>query len=115
MLKFTAAQMHAISESRVDDFSHRLLAQMRTFFPEARVMTDEQGHAFIRRGFEHAAAYGIFSERDVARYVGLMLVWGEDFDKISLDPWIRSTLMDVELDPGYKLELLYDHAAREER
>jgi hypothetical protein len=113
VLKFTAAQMQTFSETQVDRFVRRTLTRLREFFPETRKMSDEEGHAFVRQGIEQAATYDIISEKDVSRYVGLMVVWGRDFDRAApTDSWVASTLRNDTLDPGYKLELLYDHAAR---
>ena len=55
--------------------------------------------ALIRRGIERAQGHGIASERDVCVFLGLMLTFGEDFDKAL--PWARAIVRDRDLIDGH--------------
>jgi hypothetical protein len=113
MLKIKSSQIEALSRLQLDSFMDRVLTRLRKSFPKARTISDNDGYELIQQGIERAAAYDIISERDVAKYVGLMLLWGREFDSVHTDSWVVSILRNPTLDPGYKLDLLYDHAAQE--
>jgi hypothetical protein len=65
----------------------------------------------IRYGIARAASYRIKAQRDVARYVDLMIVFGSDFDCDPRLPWSSSILNDPDLrSPRRKILELHEAA-----
>lgn len=70
----------------------------------------------VRRGIRQSSTYGITSQRDVCRYVDLMVVFGNDFDHDPQLPWASRILNDAFYrDPTTKTEALHDEAMRQRR
>jgi hypothetical protein len=104
--------MEALAQSQTERFELKIVSRLRQFFPDCRNMNEAEGRELVRYGIERAAVYDIVSERDVAKYIGLLVVWGRDFEQSASDPWVISTLADITLDPSYRVALLCEHAAR---
>ena len=46
----------------------------------------------VHYGIQRAAAYGLKAKRDVCKYIDVMIVLGNDFDKDIRLPWVSSIL-----------------------
>jgi hypothetical protein len=60
-----------------------------------------------------AGDYGVRKEYDVVRYIDLMFVLAEDFDKSRDWAWAGRILGDEALGPTTKMDRLYERAQKE--
>lgn len=114
MLRVKARQVDTFSVRRVDEFEQRTVQRLREFFPSFSALEDVEALSVVRQGIHRAEKYGFTTERDVAKYIGLMVIWGVDFDEIAPDSWLVSILSNRFVEPSERLALLYEHALREE-
>ncbi len=85
---------------------------LRKFFPEnCRKLGDVGLLETIRLGVERAASYQISSERDVCKYIDLMLALGPDFDRDPKLPRVARLLGNTSLDSsGARIDEVFDVA-----
>ena len=97
-------------------FEDRLVTHIKKVFPqESQSLGEPQVRETIQYGTQRAAAHRIVSERDVCKYIDLMLVYGRDFDKDSNLPWAQSILQNQAIrNPSSKIERLYKAAKKQE-
>lgn len=96
MLRIKSAQVAVLGRTFVDDFVERMVIHLGTYFPRPCGALGPDGlRAFIRRGVERAQGHGVASERDVCVFLGLMLTFGEDFDRAL--PWAREIVADRDI------------------
>src|ERR1700681_3763804 len=103
-----SAQMDAFSENASQAFEDRMMAHLNRCFPDQCGAMQEAGvRETIRYGIEQAADHGITAQRDVCKYIDLMVVFGRDFDRDPAVPWASSILNDRALiDPTVRTETL---------
>lgn len=108
MLTIRKEQMAVFRGPAVKAFEERMVAHLGRCFPkQCRALSEPELRETIQYGIKAAAKYGIIIERDVCRYIDLMVVLGRDFDRDPKLPWASSILNNRALkDPGYKLERL---------
>lgn len=108
----SAAHMEAFSQQQKQRFEDEMAAYLREKYPvEARKLGDPLLREMIRDGAESAKSYDITAERDVARYVELMLVISPSFDDSDETPWAYPILHDNRLTGSKKIRALYEHLA----
>jgi hypothetical protein len=97
-------------------FEDRMLAHLKKVFPEQfESFGDPQLRETIQYGTQRAAAYHITSERDVCKYIDLMILYGRDFDKDPNLPWAQSVLRNQAIrNPSSKIERLFKAATKRE-
>jgi hypothetical protein len=97
-------------------FEDRTIAHLKRVFPEqSESLGEPKLRETIEYGAERAAAYRIISERDVCKYIDLMILYGRDFDKDPSLPWARSILQNQAIkNPSSKVERLYKAAKKQE-
>jgi hypothetical protein len=97
-------------------FEDRVLAHLKKVFPEqSESLGEPKLRETIQYGTQRAAAYRITSERDVCKYIDLMVVCGRDFDKDPAHPWAQSILQNESIrNPSSKIERLYKAAKKQE-
>jgi hypothetical protein len=97
-------------------FEDRLVTHIKKVFPqESQSLGEPQVRETIQYGTQRAAAHRIVSERDVCKYIDLMLLYGRDFDKDSNLPWAQSILQNQAIrNPSSKIERLYKAAKKQE-
>jgi hypothetical protein len=101
--------MEAYREAAMRDFETRMVAHMGRFFPElAQAAGPPQLRELVRLGIERARPYGIVVERDVCKFVDLMLVLGPRFDEELA--WARAILLQTERGPWRRLDEIFDRA-----
>jgi hypothetical protein len=95
-------------------FEDRAIAHLKKVFPEqSESLGEPKLRETIQYGTQRAAAYRIISERDVCKYIDLMIVYGRDFDKDPNLPWALSILHNSTFrDPSVKIDRLYKAAKR---
>jgi len=97
-------------------FEDRMLAHLKKVFPEqSDALGEPKLREIIQYGTQRAAAYRITSERDVCKYIDLMILYGRDFDKDPNLPWSQSVLQNQAIrNPTSKIERLYKTAKKQE-
>lgn len=97
-------------------FEDRMLEHLDKCFPEqCKALDEPKLREIIQYGTQRAAAYRITSERDVCKYIDLMIFYGRDFDKDTNLPWAQSVLQNKNIrNPSAKIERLYKAAEKQE-
>jgi hypothetical protein len=97
-------------------FEDRMLAHLKKVFSEqSESLGDPKLRETIQYGTQRAAAYHITSERDVCKYIDLMILYGRDFDKDPNLPWAQSVLRNQAIrNPSSKIERLFKAAKKRE-
>lgn len=109
MLTIRKEQLAVLTAEEMKKFENRLLVHVKKCFPE---QYKAEGEAKIRKtlqyGVQRAAAHRFSSERDICKYIDLMLVFGSDFDRSS---WASSVLDNPEkIGPKRKVKQLFKAA-----
>ena len=92
-LTIRQAQMDVFSQVEVRKFEDWMVAHLRQFFPaQSRALGEPQSRELIRHGIRRAANHGIKTERDVCKFIGLMIVHGRDFDRDNQSAWAGEIL-----------------------
>ncbi len=109
MLVINDAQMKTLSRAVFETW---MLEHLRTVFPEA---CNELGDAGLRReikrSIEKANQHGFDCERDLALFVDLVFLLGQDFDQDPRMAWAGQILNDLSLtDNASRMDVLYDAA-----
>ncbi len=96
MLTIRKRNLTVLSESIRRGRTNRLVKYIMDRFPhEFNVDNDEeQVRGIVERGNASAAGYGITDEDDVALFVDLTVMYGEDFHK---EPWAENVLLSENL------------------
>jgi len=97
-------------------FEERMLAHIKKVFPEqSESLGEPKLRETIQYGTQRAAAHRIISERDVCKYIDLMVLYGRDFDKDLNLPWAQDILQNQSIrNPSSKIERLYKAAKKKE-
>ena len=97
-------------------FEDRMIVHLKKVFPEqSQTLGERNLRETIQYGTPRAAAHGIISERDVCKYIDLMILYGRDFDKDANLPWVQSILQNQAIkNPSSKIERLYSAARKQE-
>jgi hypothetical protein len=95
-------------------FEDRMLTHLKKFFPEqSESLGEPKLRETVQYGTQRAAAHSIISERDVCKYIDLMILYGRDFDKDPNLPWAQSILRNQALrNPSAKIERLLEAAKK---
>ncbi len=115
MLTIRPEQVSAFTEALLRDFENRMIRHLLRLFPsQIRSFGDLGARDTIKYGIRKAARYGIVSERDICKYVELMMEWGRDCDEDPELPWITGILNDkYPQGPAGKIECLFERAEQE--
>lgn len=102
MLTIRKRNLEVLSESIRRGRTNRLTQYIMDRFPHVfHVNNDEeQVRGIVERGNASAAEYGITNEDDVALFVDLTVMYGEDFHK---EPWAADVLASDKLTPREKM------------
>src|ERR1700687_4112303 len=85
-------QMETFAAAEMQKFKDKMVAHLQKHFPKQCEVLGPEGRDWVQYGFERAACYGLVAERDVCKYIGVMLAFGRDFDKDSRLPWASAAL-----------------------
>jgi hypothetical protein len=92
-------QADALRKAAVKNFEDRSIVHVTKYFPtEFAKLGQVRMREMVRYGVERAKSYGIVAERDVCKYVDLMLLFGRDFDLDLSLHWPQAILIGSELD-----------------
>jgi hypothetical protein len=116
MLTIRKEQLEVFGPLGKNAFENRMIAHLKSVFPDkSEVLGEPKLRETIQYGTQRAAAYRIISERDVCKYIDLMILYGRDFDKDPNLPWAQSVLQNQALrNPTSKIERLYKAAKKQE-
>src|SRR5580704_896684 len=116
MLTIRKEQLAAFGLLGEKTFEDRVIAHLKKVFPEqSESLGEPKLRESIQYGKQRAASYKIISERDVCKYIDLMIVYGRDFDKDPNHPWAQSILQNQAIrSPSSKIERLYKAAKKQE-
>jgi hypothetical protein len=116
MLTIRKEQMAVFGPLGQKAFEDRMLVHLKKVFPEqSETMGEPKLRDTIQYGTQRAAAYKIISERDVCKFIDLMIFYGRDFDKDPNLPWAQTILQNKAIrDPNSKIERLYKAAKKQE-
>jgi hypothetical protein len=108
-LTIRQAQMDVFSQVEVQKFEDWMVSHLKQFFPrECRSLGEPQLRDLIQYGIKRAARHQITVERDVCKFIDLMIVLGRDFDTDERNVWAHEILAH-EREPANKVQSL--HAA----
>jgi hypothetical protein len=87
------AQMKALKNQRAREFKEKTLAHLRRFFPRrCAAAGDDRMLELIEEGIGRAARHGFQAERDVCRFIDLMVAFGARFDEDAQQGWAAEAL-----------------------
>ena len=108
MIALRPEQMNAFDSYMRESFIQRMAGHLRRSFPrQCEGLSEESLRARIERGMERAKSYGILKERDVARYLDVGMVFGENFD--TQCDWAAAYLKGSG-NPSVRMKLLFEQA-----
>lgn len=108
----TDAHADALGNCQRTRFEDEVLAHLRNAcLMECVQMSDDELRELIRTGIEKAGAYSILRERDVARYIELMLVVSPSFDE---EEWAHDILSANWIPAHEKIERLNEEVEQPE-
>jgi hypothetical protein len=109
MLTLRPEQMEKFSEAALKRFEDRMVLFVQRFFPHRYGQIGEENvRGLIRSGISGSAAYNIWRECDVARYVTLMFSLRPDFDTHHETAWAKPLLTDPSLGTEERLSRLLE-------
>ena len=95
MLVIRTEQMRALSEVRELAVSDELAGLLRKHWPvECAALGPTALLQRVRLGIECARRYGLREQQDLARYLNLMFLLGDNFDTDPRYPWAAAFLND---------------------
>lgn len=108
MLQIQSETLQALTERRRVEFVERLVRHLRECFPERCLGIDDLGMGeFISAAIHKAEANGMVTEREVARFVDLMVAFHPNFDRDPAMPWVGPILADRQRPARARLDRLF--------
>jgi len=103
------AQIDAFSQVEIQKFEDWMVVHLNRFFPrECSSLGGAHLRNLIGYGIKRAAEHGITKQRDVCKFIDLMIVFGRNFDTDGHNAWAHDILRR-EKEPSTKVQAL--HAA----
>jgi hypothetical protein len=98
VLRIRPEQLEAFRAAAEEDFRRRLLESVRRRFPRQCARLGVPGTAaFLERGIAEARRQRFTTERDMAAFIDVLLIAGEDCPE---QPWAREALGSGDPAPG---------------
>jgi hypothetical protein len=112
MFRIRKEQKRAFRQAALQQFEDAAARHVERCFPnEWATFGDLAIRQWIRIGIDGAARYGIVAERDVCKFVDLMVVFGVDFDRQC--EWARKILdAPTPGDPFARMRILHYRALK---
>lgn len=112
MLTIRQEQLDDLQKGSLRNFKDRMIEHIAKFFPkQLTALGETKARDLVQYGIEHAAQFGIETERDVCLYIDLMVVFGRDLETSDKLPCASRILHDKYTDfPAHKIDVLYDAA-----
>jgi hypothetical protein len=114
MLIIRKEQMAVFSRAELEEFGDRMVKHLnKCFSEECKSLGEPEVRKLIQYGVGRAASYGITVERDVCKYIDLMMAFGVDFDQSTHHSWASNVLNHPKLkNPTRKMNRLFQVAKR---
>jgi len=110
LLTLRPEQMTAFSRAEEEKFEAWMLTHLMQFFPkQCTTLGEAQVRELIQYGIQRARACEITSERDVCKFIDLMIVFGRDFDTDERSAWAGEILANRKTARS-KIRSLYEAA-----
>ena len=107
MITIRSEQMKKFSEAASKRFEDLMVVHLSKYFPnQCKAAGEAELRRTIRYGVKRAASYKIKAQRDVSRYIDLMMVLGNDFDADGRLPWAAEILAKKTVPPTRMRALL---------
>jgi hypothetical protein len=101
-------QQKAFVAPMVENFVKRMIRHLREHFSkQVSGFDDAQLRTEIFVGVDRAAIHGYESERDVCKFIDLMVVFGSDFDTNPDYEWTER-IDDDSIPPHIRIDMVYD-------
>jgi hypothetical protein len=115
MLILRQQQIDALKDEALKDFENRMVAHLTRFFPNETFRLGGVGmHETVLYGIGRAGSYGIVGERDICKYIDIMVLFGRDFDRDPDLPWASEILEDHSItEAGVRIDRLTKAAIEE--
>lgn len=114
MLIIRKEQKEVLAKAAKNVFEERMLVHLKKFFPKHyEALGEDNTRELITYGIERAATYDIITERDVCKYIDLMISFGLEFDKDDNLPWAVKIFNDTSWkDASAKTDALFKAGIR---
>jgi len=115
MLTIRKEQIDFFKEKMPRKFAKRVLNHLMDVFPDqCEPLGESKISEIIWQGIDKANGYHLSTERDIARYIDLMILLGRDFDMAL--PWANNILTDKNIKKStVKLDELFDYMKLREK
>jgi len=112
MLNISKEQMKAFAEIEAKKFLDRALLHLARCFPrENKIAGETELRKLVEYAMQRSAAYGVVVERDVLKYLDMMLVFGCDYDVDKRFPW-AGEILRTRNSPEVKIAVLTETAKK---
>jgi hypothetical protein len=102
-------QLDTLHDDKRRRFVERMVAHLKEYFPRrVESLGEPEVRNLIEDGITRAASYRITAERDVCKFIDIMIVHGRDFD--TRFPWAEEILKAEPTDPTAKTNHLFERA-----
>lgn len=91
-------------------FEDRMTGHINKHFPtHYKALGEENCRELIRYGIDQAATHGFISERDVCKFIDLMICFGVQFDTDATHTWAKEILSDTSwINAKAKMDALFN-------
>ena len=111
MLTIRREQLEVLSAYMRQSFEDRMVRHLAQSFPtqfkKLASGSDEPVRLLIRQGVDRAAGYQITSERDVGRFIEVMVAVHPQFETMQEMNWARQILGEKVLTSRARMDLIY--------
>jgi len=109
MIQIQESHMDAFTRRSREDFAQRMKEHIFKYFPEQAAALAQAGVGrVIELGMQHAKERGITGEGDVSRYIDVMVVLGENYDR---EPWAKD-IFDRQLGGSTRMNMVFVEARK---
>jgi len=114
MLIIRQEQMEKFSQVMIKRFEDLLFEHLKDFSPEKiRALGEAAVRKIIHYGIDRARGYDYFSELHICKYIELMFLLGQDFDKNPDIQWAGQILRDRTLSSAEKINLIHQKVQKD--
>jgi hypothetical protein len=101
-------QLASFAERAETGLIDRMAVHLYKFFSsECSLLSKDEIRSLVHFGIIRAQSWGLSGERDVTRFVDLMLVLSPEFDADERFPWARTILQSCGVSPTIRIERVW--------